>query len=133
MNVLIKTKVIVKNLFGLAELMIKTDLKSQNYDLTVFKSSFNYCRIMDGITGDFFFRTLLESLKSTGQELYKCPFLPRTYEYKAIRITDKYVPKFMLLNEVQFKVNFKTRGTLEKSKKNVEISKLQIMGVITKH
>lgn len=87
---------------------------------------------MDGITGDFFFRTLLESLKSTGQELYKCPFLPKTYEYKAIRITDKYFPKFLLFNEVHFKVLFKICGTLDKSKKNVEILKLQIMGVIKK-
>lgn len=126
------SKVLIPNVLASAELMIKTDPKSQNYDLTVFKSSFNYCRMLNGLTGNFFFRTILESLKSNGQKLHKCPFPPGSYEYKGIRVSDQYLPKFLLLNEIHFRGQVKMFGKLENTKTSVEIFKLQLMGVINR-
>lgn len=129
----LSTNLTATKIFGTVELAIRTNPRNDLYDLTVFKTSVNYCRLLDGTAGDFLSRTVLEGLKNSGQELFKCPFVAGTYEYKAIPVSDQFFPKFLLLDEMYFRMNCNMKGKLEKSKKMAQFFTLQVMGVINRN
>lgn len=117
LSLIVETNVTVDNLIGNIGFWIKKNPESSSYEIQGLKSSINLCRLSEGIAGHFLMRSLVEAIKETENRMFTCPFVPQIYHVKNVPVHDKFLPKFLLMGSIHFKVNASVKGKFGNSKK----------------
>lgn len=131
-NFILETNVTVDNLIGNIELWTKKNRESSAYEVQGLKTSINFCRVFEGITSHFLIRTLVEAVKGSGNKMFTCPFAPQVYQLKDLPVVDKFIPKFLLMSSIYFKINVSVKGKFGQSKKFEHFFSQLSFGIIEK-
>lgn len=129
----VQTNVTAFNIIGSFEFAIKTKPNITIYDMQVLKSNVNCCRMSDGVASNFLTKMLLDSFSRGKNKIFKCPFVPQIYEITDFPMNDRYIPKFLLMNVVQFKADLNIRAKFGNNKQFVHFFNLQGFGSIVKN
>jgi len=89
------------------------------------------CKAAKGMLANFFLKSLSENFRSKITSEWKCPILAGSYNISDWRITEKFIPSFMLRN-VSFRVDVDGKARLLGERSTVQMFTLKIIGKLVK-
>lgn len=69
---------------------VPKDENDENYQQNIMKTSFNFCRIVNGVAVDFMAKILLDQIKKVSNIPYKCPFPKGNYFFTNFTMKDEF-------------------------------------------
>lgn len=112
---------------------IPKDKNDQNYENVVLKSSINACKMFQGITGDFISKMIMDDFKPHVDVDLKCPFKQGLIHVTNFGFNDKYLPIYMLAENVTFTMMINATGKVPNSKGLVYLFTTKMFGKITRN
>lgn len=112
---------------------IPNDPSDKSYQRNILKASFNLCRIVEGVTGDFVSKMIGEQLKKISNIPQKCPFPKGTYNFINFALNDKYLPTFLLNGNIKYSVDTKVMGKVQQRKNLVLLFTARSFGKVTRN
>lgn len=100
-------------------LSIPKDHEDKNYKLKIIQTTFNVCKVMNGIAGDFIakiIKDMLSKISNVDKKFLKCPTVTGRVEVTNVSINDYFIPTFLLKNNQTGLVSGKMIGKIESKK-----------------
>ena len=111
---------------------IPNDPSDKSYQRNILKATFNLCRIVEGVAGDFVSKMLAEQLKKISNISLKCPIQKGTYNFINFALNDKYLPSYLFKGNIKYLVDAKVMGKVQQRKNLVLLFTARSFGRVTK-
>jgi len=149
LNVQINLKQDVQRITALLTLAMPKDKNDKNYERIVLKSPANICRLGQGRMGNFVSKMIMEEFGKYADFKVECPFLKvsrnnfhnsllcnslqGSYNINNFILSDKYVPLYLLQENVKYFIILQAMGKVAKSKSLVTLYTIKAFGEIQKN
>jgi len=104
--------------------------RDRNYETQIFKSTIDFCKVGKGTRGNFVVKMLMEDFEKIAdfdRRLISCPVPIGIYSFNNLRISDKFLPSFLLRN-LSFFFKLDGQGKVNGERGLVKLFSFQIHG-----
>lgn len=107
----------------------KTSDGAENYDKEILRTTVNYCKVSEGVLGNFLVRYVMDSLKDHSNFTVFCPFYAGFYYAENFPVpSDKFMPFFpSAVKKLDWELTSVYKGKM--GKKMIELAKVRVFGV----
>lgn len=120
-NYTLSLNVMIVNYMGNFALSIPRYENDREYQNQIFQSTVNFCKLDDGVRGNFLIKMFMEEFYKTSNYNLKCPLEPGTKNIRNMKVTENFFPEYLLrlIGDTKFLISLRSQGKVlnEKSLK----------------
>ena len=110
---------------------VPKDERDREYQRNILKVTINFCRVVNGVGGDFISKFVGNELRRITKIPLKCPLVKKTYTFNDFQMNDELFPSY-LIKDLKFVANFKAMVKVAKEKNLVPFFIARMTGAIGK-
>jgi hypothetical protein len=120
---------LISDLFQMTySFMLPKNDRDRNYELTLFHSAIQSCKIAQGVRANFIVKMLMDD-KKVGN-FFQCPLLAKDYGFYFFKANGTFLPPVLIGRSVKFQLIVKVDGKVMSTKATVWLFTFKLQGEI---
>lgn len=132
LNFTLETFVEIIRYTGTFTVSVPKNAKDTDYEKQLLKSSVNMCNIDRGVRGNFIVKMLMENFANSSDFTFECPVQPRSFHLWNFRISDFYMPSYLMPDDLKLMIDIRVTAKVPKHKQFVYLYLLKFYGEVLK-
>lgn len=133
LNFTATSNVTILKYMGTFKFLLPQSDNDKEYRNQVLQSSIDLCKIHDGVRGNFLVKMMMEDFYNKTDAInLRCPSAPGTLNLKNFKVTDSFIPSYLIVGNFKFLIYLRTQAKIPNIKHLQYLYSLKFYGEIKK-